>query len=92
MGSNGSLGVKNYHELNRMAFKPRSPGSCFTSLCSASDPDNCEQTSCSLQLPVYLLQMYLALYSGYNPRKLNERQMEAENQACYVFTIKLPFI
>ena len=30
MGSNGSIGVQNYHELNRMAFKPRSPGSCFT--------------------------------------------------------------
>ena len=29
MGSNGSIGVQNYHELNRMAFKPRSPGSCF---------------------------------------------------------------
>ena len=29
MGSNGSLGVQNYHELNRMAFKPRSPGSCL---------------------------------------------------------------
>ena len=29
MGSNGSIGVQNYHELNRMAFKPRSPGSCI---------------------------------------------------------------
>ena len=38
MGSNGSIGVPNrnpqigvqyYHEINRMAFKPRSPGSVF---------------------------------------------------------------
>ena len=31
MGSNGSIGVQNNHELNRMAFKPRSPGSCLSS-------------------------------------------------------------
>ena len=30
MGSNESkIGVQDYHELNRMAFKPRSSGSCF---------------------------------------------------------------
>ena len=29
MGLNGSIEVPNYHELNRIAFKPRSPGSCF---------------------------------------------------------------
>ena len=23
------IGVQNYHDLNRMAFKPRSPGSCI---------------------------------------------------------------
>ena len=31
MGPQGSkIGVRNYHELNRMAFKPRSPGSCLS--------------------------------------------------------------
>ena len=30
IGPQGSqIGVQNYHELNRMALKPRSPGSCF---------------------------------------------------------------
>ena len=33
MGSNGSVGVQNDHELNRMAFKPRSPGSCINYVC-----------------------------------------------------------